>query len=165
MTWLKRIFSKDSKDSGKSVKKSEIVGMLNLDYPPKIILAWCKALEGNKDIQLFLLNNGYPEIYHATAAILLNEKAREWLMKNGYPHLMAMINAAEGNESALHWLEVHDFEILYHIANAVEDEMDSFAWLKNNTTEDIFLLAVTIKKVKDEIESNHNDTHSYGRDM
>jgi hypothetical protein len=78
---------------------------------------------------------------------------------------MAMINAAEGNETAQKWLLAHDFEILYHIAMAVEDEQMSWEWLGKNVTPDIFLLTQSIKKVKDQIEENHNDVHSFGKDI
>lgn len=165
MSWFKSIFGKDSDQKNTGRKPVAVVPMKNLDYSPKIILAWCKALEGDHDFAAFLLNNGYEELFYATQAIRLKQEARDWLMENGYPHLMAMINAAEGNESALNWLKIHDFEILYHIAEAVESQMDSFAWLKANATEDLFLLAKTIKTVKDDIEFNHNDIHSFGKDV
>jgi len=165
MSWIKRIFGKDSDQPQKGYKPgTAMVEMRNLNYPPKVIIAWCKAIQGDTQFSTFLLNNGFEELFYASQAIRLKQEARDWLMKNGYPHLMAMINAAEGNESALNWLRLHDFEILYHIANAVESEMESFAWLKTHATEDLFILATTIKKVKDEIEFNHNDVHSFGKD-
>ena len=166
MSWFKRIFGKDDEQqpSGGYKQGTAIVEMRNLNYSPKVIIAWCKAIEGNIDFGAFLLNNGFEELFYASQAIRLKQEARDWLMKNGYPHLMAMVNASEGNESALNWLRLHDFEIMYHIANAVESEMESFAWLKANATEDLFLLASTIKRVKDDIEQNHNDVHSFGRD-
>ena len=162
MSWLKRLFAKDSEQQ--SSKQPSKVLMKNLDYSPKVILAWCKTLEGEVSFGNFLLHNGFEELFHASQAILLKQEDRTWLMQNGYPHLMAMINAAEGNESALNWLKVHQFDVLYHIANAVEGEMESFDWLKAYGTEDLFLLAVTIKKVKDNIEFNHNDMYSFGKD-
>jgi hypothetical protein len=163
MSWFKRIFGKDDNRSSKVTPT--VLRHRNLDYPPKIIIAWCKALEGNTDIAGWLLDNGFEELFHTTQAIFLRQEARDWLMQNGYPHMMAMVNAAEGNESALHWLDVHNFETMYHIANAVEGEMDSFAWLKRHSTEDLFLLTTTIKKVKDQIEFNHNDMYSFGKDV
>lgn len=140
------------------------VEMKRLDYHPKIILAWAKALEGNQELASWLKDNGYEELVYANAAILLMNEARDWLMQNGYPHLMAMIHAAEGDEKAQKWLLSNDFEILYHIALAVENEQDSWKWLKENATQDLFILAQTIKLVKDQIEQNHNDIHSFGRD-
>ena len=101
----------------------------------------------------------------ATYAIYLKDDARTWLQKNGYPHLLAMINGAEGNKSAQQWLKVHNFDILYHIALAVEDEQESFFWLGKNTPIDIFMLAKAIKKIKDKIEENHNDIHSFRQDI
>lgn len=166
MSWIKRIFGKEPlQEKKKPVAGTAKIDFARLNYPPKIMLAWIKALEGNSDIARFLLENGYEELFHTTQAIMLKQPARDWLMKNGYPHLMAMVNAAEGNESALHWLDVHGFEVLYHLANAVEGEMTSFEWLRNNTDELVFLLARTIKKLKDHIEFNHNDMYSFGKDV
>lgn len=135
-----------------------------LEYHPKIILAWAKAIEGNKEFSVWLKENNYTELVFAASAIWLKQEARDWLMQNGYPHLMAMINGAEGDEKAQKWLLKNGFEILYHIALAVENEQDSWKWLNLYTTPDIFILAKTIKKVKDDIEENHNDIHSFGRD-
>ena len=135
-----------------------------LDYHPKIILAWAKALEGNKEIANYLNEHGFEELVIANSAIWLKDEARSWLMDNGFPHLMAMINAAEGDVKAQKWLLANNFEILFHIAMAVENEENSWKWLNQNATQDIFLLAKTIKKIKDSIEENHNDMHSFNRD-
>lgn len=166
MSWFSRIFSKDTNTSK---SKKPVVGKANiqfaqLNYDPKIIMAWVKELEGQQEFGVWLLNNGFPELYHTSQALRLKQEARNWLMQNGYPHLMAMVNASEGNESAQTWLRLHNFPLLLHIACAVDDEMESFAWLKANSTEMIFLLTRTIKKLKDEIEFNHNDMHSFGKD-
>ena len=48
---------------------------------------------------------------------------------------------------------------------AVEDEKESWLWLKNNSTIDIFMLTQTIKKIKDKIDENHNDIHSFNKDI
>jgi molybdopterin-guanine dinucleotide biosynthesis protein A len=153
-------------------KKREIIAkelskteLKRIDYPAKIIIAWSKAIEGNDDIMLWLKDNGYMELTMATYAIYLREEARNWLQDNGYAHLLAMINAAEGNSSAQKWLLVHDFEILYHIAMAVEDEQESWTWLGTNAPADLFILAQTIKKIKDKIEENHNDVHTFRQDL
>jgi hypothetical protein len=152
-------------------KKREIVAselsqtkLHRIDYPAKIILAWVKAIEGDSNFLQWLNENGFPELAMTTKAIYLNENSRNWLQTNGYAHLLAMVNAAEGNESAQKWLMVHDFEILFHIAMAVEDDQESWKWLKLNGTQDLFLLASTIKVVKDRIEENHNDFHSFRKD-
>lgn len=153
-------------------KKREIIAaelsktqLKRIDYHPKIIVAWAKAIEGNDDIMAWLKENGYEELTMATFAIYLKEEARNWLQENGYAHLLAMINAAEGNESAQKWLLTHDFEILYHIAMAVEDDQSSWQWLGTNAPADLFLLAQSIKKVKDQIEENHNDIHTFRKDL
>lgn len=160
MSWIKRIFSKDTSEN--AIPK--VVKMEQLVYPPKIILATAKALEGNIELGRYLLENGYEELFYFVQAAHLKEEARKWLMNNGFPHLMALLNAAEGNESALTWLKVHQFDLFLHIAQAVEEEMDSFEWLKLNSTEDLFYFTLSLKKVKDNIEFNHNDMYSFGKD-
>ncbi len=153
-------------------KKREIVAadlsrtkLQRIDYHPKIVLAWAKAIDGSDEFMLWLRENGYEELTMATFAIYLKDDARNWLQNNGFAHLLAMINAAEGNESAQKWLLTHDFEILYHIAMAVENEQESWLWLQKNAPADLFILAQTIKKVKDKIEENHNDIHTFGKDL
>lgn len=157
-------FRKKGKANAKSVNDVTKVTVYPIDYPPKIILAWAKAIEGNEEILFWLRDNGYTELVMATYAISLKKEARTWLTANGYPHLMAMINAAEGNEMAQKWLLAHGFEMLYHMAMAIEDEEESWVWLGNNVTADMFLLTQTIKKVKDQIEESHNDVHTFRKD-
>lgn len=148
-----------------NLEKIQKVPLKNINYSPKIILAWAKAIEGNEEITRWLKENGYEELSMATFAIYLKEEARLWLQENGYYQLMAMINAAEGNESAQRWLLKNDFEILFHIALAVENEQSSWAWLKHNTTQDIFILAQIIQIIKDKIEEHHNDVHTFRKDL
>lgn len=137
----------------------------SIDYDPKIIIAWAKAVEGNDDIMSWLKENGYPELFMATYAIYLKDEARDWLTQNGYAHLMAFINAAEGIESAQKWLLTHKFDLLYHMALAIENEEESLVWLRKNSSQDILLLTKSIKKIKDKIEENHNDIHSFRKDL
>ncbi len=143
--------------------EENVIPMKPMNYHPKIILAWVKAIEGDKEFLEWLTNNGYPELTIACSAIHLKEDARTWLMKNGYQHLMAMIHAAEGSKKAQKWLLINKLEILYHIALAVESEKESWIWLKENSTQDIFILAQVIKRVKDGIEERHNDIHNFGK--
>ena len=51
------------------------------------------------------------------------------------------------------------------MALAIEDEQTSWQWLGQNVTADMFLLTKSIKKVKDDIEENHNDIHSFRKDI
>jgi hypothetical protein len=162
LNWIKK---KKSNELDRSISNADIVPMKPIDYPAKIILAWAKAIEGNQEILLWLKDNGYPELVMATYAIHLKNEAREWLPQNGYPQLLAFINAAEGNEKALGWLRVNDMELLFHMADAIEGEQGSWEWLSTNATPDLFILTQTIKKVKDQIEENHNDVHTFGKDL
>jgi hypothetical protein len=163
MSWFKNIFGKDEVKKKVEVQKANIE-FASFNYPPKILLAWIKALEGNTEIGLFLLNNGYEELYHTHQALLLNQIARNWLLKNGYPHLMAFINASEGNESAQKWLSIHGFEVLCEASKAVDGDMESFKWLNQLNDPILFQLIKTIKQVKDQIEFNHNDMYTFGKD-
>lgn len=165
MSIFKKLFGKDGVEENAPQKGKANIEFAQLNYPPKILLAWMKAIEGHQELDLYLLNNGYEELYHTTQALKLNLPARKWLMENGYPHLMAMVNAAEGNEHAQRWLQLHGFELLFHLAMAIEGEMTSFGWLKAHTDPLMFQLAKTIKTVKDQIEFNHNDMYSFGKDL
>lgn len=158
-------FKKKEKALPKKVEDVKTLPVKPIDYHPKIILAWAKAIEGNDDLMLWLKDNGFPELTMATYAIYLKEEARDWLTQNGYPHLMAMIHASEGNEMAQKWLLAHDFMILYHMAMAVENEEESWVWLGKHVSPDMFILTQSIKKVKDQIEENHNDVHSFRKDI
>ena len=163
MNWLNK-FRRKEDNKIKSVPSNK-PALKSINYPPKIILAWSKAIEGNKEISNWLNSNGYQELVFASAAIHLKQDARDWLMQNGYAHLMAMINAAEGEEKAQKWLIKYKFNLLYHIAMVSEHENDSMIWLRKHATPDLFILAKTIRKIKDKIEENHNDIHSYGKDL
>ncbi|MDX1445103.1 hypothetical protein [Lishizhenia sp.] len=162
------LFNKKRKEKRQvSIQKVTKLESKELTYHPKIIIAWAKAIEGNTDLLNYLNENGFEELFMATYALKLKDEARDWLMKNGYPHLMAFINAAEGNQQALQWLKMNNFTALYYMAEAIDGEQNGykgFAWLKNNATPDIFELTRIIKKLKDGIEENHNDVHSFGVD-
>ena len=136
-----------------------------INYPANVIVLWAKAIEGDKVIQLWLRENGYESLFHATNAIFLIQDSRDWLMENGYAHLMAMINAAEGLKQAQQWLLANRMELLYHIGRAVDHENDSWDWLGKNATPDLFMLAKSIQFIKDQIEENHGDIHSFGKDL
>ena len=150
----------------KKPEKSEVgpskLVMNPVDYHPKIVLAWSKAIKGNKEILEWLSKNGFEELAVACWAIRLNDEARSWLLQNGYPQLMAFINAAEGNESALKWLEEYNMQVYLHMAKAIDGEIDSYYWLQKNTTPDVFMLTKSIERVKDEIEERHRDVHKFG---
>jgi hypothetical protein len=155
-------FKKNKK--GKESEEIQRTTLKSINYPPKIILAWAKVVEGNKDIASWLITNGYPEIVHVSSAIHLSDPSRDWLMKNGYAHLMAFVNAAEGNLKALNWIRSQKYDLLYQMAKAIDGDNDSWLWIQKNATADIFILTQAIKTVKDRIEDNHNDIHTFGRD-
>lgn len=163
MSILKKLFQKDS-DSLNSSKATKIT-IKKMEYPSKIILAWTEALKGNLEIAKWLNENGYEELVHANLAIKLNQLSRNWLMDNGYPHIMAFINAAEGDENAKKWLLKYRFELLWHLAIYIDGENESNNWIQKNASPEFIYLAKIIKDIKDKIEENHNDIHSFRKDL
>lgn len=159
MSWFKK--------KKREIKTSELsrTKLKPLNYEPKIIIAWAQAVSGNDKILNWLNENGFQELTMSCYAIKLKDEARNWLQNNGYAHILAMINAAEGNKNAQKWLKIHNFDLLYHIAMFVEGDMQSTKWIAQNASSDIFLLANAIRGVKNEIEENHNDIHSFGKDL
>lgn len=147
------------------IDKTKKVLVKPINYPPKILIAWAKAIEGNKDILQWLSQNGYPELAMATYAIYLKDEARNWLTENGYPHLLAMINGAERDEKAKLWLKQFGFDLLFHMAEAIDDSNESIKWLKLHATADIMMVTQAIKTIKDQIEDNHNNIHYFGKDF
>jgi hypothetical protein len=136
----------------------------NLEYPPKILLAWAEAIGGNGKIRDWLISNGYPELGIFTFALRNKEDARQWLMDKGFPHLMAMINACERNQRAIEWLTKHDFIILLHMGLAADGNEESFQWLRSNGHFEAAMIAKRMEVVKDEIEENNNDPHRISPD-
>ena len=163
MGWFNK--NKNKKASDGERETINIKGLKSINYPSKIILAWAKAVEGNSELQDWLKDNGYRELYAAVQAIYLRDEPRQWLLINGYAHLLAMIHCCEGNEKASEWLLRNNFDLLYHIGKAVDHEADSWIWLRKNSSEDIFILTKSIQFIKDRIEENHNDMHSINRDL
>jgi hypothetical protein len=159
-------FNKKNKENDKEiVPEMKAVPLKPINFPASIILLWIKAIDGDKVVQLWLRENGYEALFHATNAIYLIQDSRDWLMENGYAHLMAMINTSEGLVQAQQWLMAHKMELLFHIGRAVDHENDSWEWLGKNATPDLFMLAKSIQFIKDKIEENHRDIHSFGKDL
>jgi len=60
-------------------------------YPPKILIAFGEAINGNDKIFNWLLKNGYPELAALSKAIRGSDEAFRWLMQNGFPHFAASL--------------------------------------------------------------------------
>ena len=162
MGWFKK--NKKSKEKTSEKESLTKVPLRPIQYSNMVILAWAKAVEGNQDLQKWLVENGYEELVHFSFAIRLKEDSRVWLMDNGYAHLMAMINGCEGNVHAQKWLLEFGFHNLYHVARAIDYEQDSWKWLAIKKRNQLAILAKSIQKVKDKIEETHNDIHSMNKD-
>ena len=139
--------------------------MKPLKYPTKILIGWNEAIGGNKDLRdWFMESDDFKELGIFVHALLLKQDAREWLMENGYAHLMAMINGVEGSKEALHWLDKAGFKTLKHVALSGDGDDEAFQWLKVNGHDEFAMISMTIRKVKDDIEADHEDIHKFGRD-
>ena len=163
-SFMKNWFKKNRETRKVDVNAQKKIKTLPFDYHPKIILAWAKGIDGNTDLLNYLYENDYKELVMAAHAIHLKDEARDWLMENGYPHVMAMINASEGNEQAQQWLKINNYLLFYHMAIAIDGDNTGFTWINQNSTEDFFYLTRIIKKVKDAIEEEHNDTHRMSKE-
>jgi hypothetical protein len=96
--------------------------------------------------------------------LVLKDEARQWLSQNGFAHLLAFVNACEGNEQAKMWLKNNQFNTLYNMAQAVDGEEENIAWMIKYTSQEMVVLTQAIKRLKDDIEANHNDVHKFGMD-
>ena len=70
---LRKLFGSGKKESAKSTTPIVAAPLHDINYPSLVIIAWTKAVEGNEDLQLWLRDNGYPELYMATFAVLLKD--------------------------------------------------------------------------------------------
>lgn len=158
-------FFRKNKDKEDKEEVPQNVKLKPLNYPPKILIGWAEAISGNKELtDWFLASDDYKELGLTVHALLLKDDARTWLMENGYAHLMAMVNGCEGNKEAIHWLKKSNFITLMHVALAGDGDQASYQWLLNKGHKEFAIISQKIKVLKDQIEENHNDIHSFGKD-
>ena len=81
------------------------------NYPPKILIAFGEALDGNKKIYQWLFQNGYRELAALVSSIMAKDDAFDWLMKH-YPRFAAFTHAIEGSTEALAWLTKYKYGFL-----------------------------------------------------
>lgn len=128
-------------------------------YSEKIILAWAEAVDGNKEIRDWLMQNGYPELGLFVFALHHKGEARQWLMENNFPHLMATIECSEGRNQACQWLINYDFGILEKVARIADNDESNVQWMLDNSESSFLRLALRMRKIKNEIQSRHDDIH------
>ena len=133
--------------------------MKGLNYPAKILIAWCECISGNEKITQWLIKNGFTELGLFRYALRNEDRSRKWLLDNGHPHLMALINGIEGNEDALNWLKAHGFELLYQMALAGDGNKEAILYLEQGDRKIFGLLAKRMEVVKDEIQAANIDYH------
>jgi hypothetical protein len=135
-----------------------IFATMAVEYPPKVLLAWAEAIQGNTKIRDWLTTNGFTELGMFCFAARNKDDARAWLLSN-HPHLMAVINGAESNQQAVKWLFENNFKPLAYVAVAGDGYKDGLLWLKNNGHQELAAVANALFLVKSEIERDNNDTH------
>ena len=90
-------------------------------YPNEAFDALIRTVRDKDDAaQRWLLDNGYPELYHLWDAIEGVEPSFQWLMKNGYRHLAAVVDGLSGKDSAKAWLITSGYPALAAFVDACE---------------------------------------------
>ncbi len=118
-----------------------------LQYDVKILLAFGKAIDGEKDFFDWLLNNGYQELAALSNAIRGDEEAVQWLLKSNYPQYGVLSNAMDNETNAVKWLIDYKDEFLIHFAQASRGNEDSIEWLRKKQLNIFIMLAGKINKV------------------
>ncbi len=118
-----------------------------LDYDAKILLAFGKAVDGDKDFFEWLLNNGFPELAALANAIRGDEGAVQWLLKSNYPQYGVLSNAMDNETNAVKWLIEYKDDFLLHFAQAARGNDDSIEWLRKKQLNIFIMLAGKINSV------------------
>ncbi len=130
------------------------------EYDAKILMALGEAIDGNKKIFAWLLNNNYPELAAFTAAVHADEKALMWLIKHGYPHLAILSDAIDDEDKAKEWFKKYNltFYLIFADACSVGGEA-AMKWLQDHKYKVLMILAMKIKEVLKQQAFDHYDYH------
>jgi len=123
--------------------------MENSYYDARIWLAFGEAVNANKEISDWLMQNGYPEVAALAYAIRGSEEATEWLFKNKFFHLAALDAAIDENAQARKWLADHDHTLLGIFADACQGKQAAINWFYANKMEAFVRIAQRIKHLRD----------------
>ena len=72
---------------------------------------------------------------------------------------MALINGIEGNQNALIWLKKNGLDVLEKMALAADNDDGALGWLAKNTDNEFVQLSLVMRRIKNDIERDNNDTH------
>jgi hypothetical protein len=128
-------------------------------YPPKIIVAFGEAIHDNKEIQNWLLKNGYPELAALAFAIRGSNEAFEWLMKNGYYSLAALDSAIDEDQKAYQWLRDNHLSSHIVFADACAGKKEAIEWFLRNRLLALFRITQMIKKLRDSHTFDYHKLH------
>lgn len=106
-------------------------------YPAKILFALGETIRGNDKIQLWLAENGYPEIAAFSNAVRGSSEAEKFLLKT-YPSLAALDAAIDNNLKAYLWLKKNNLILYIVFADACKGKQQAIDWLKTKNL-DIFI--------------------------
>jgi hypothetical protein len=130
-----------------------------LKYPPKILVAFGEAVMDNKEIQNWLLKNGYPELAALAFSIRGSDEAFTWLMKNGHLSLAALDSAIDEDPKAYQWLL--DNNVPNHIvfADACQGKKEAIEWLLRKRLLPVFRITQVIRKLRDSHTFDYHKLH------
>jgi len=127
-------------------------------YPAKIIIAWGEALDGNKKIYNWLLNNGYPELAALSSAIHASRDALNWLLEHE-PRLAILSNAIDGEKHAISWLVKNQEELLLTFADACNDDKKAKRWLAERNLQALINIADKVFEILKQQRHDRVDYH------
>ena len=129
-----------------------------LDYPVKILVAFGETINGNEEIQKWLLNNGYPELAALSNAIRGSDDAFNWLMKHK-PEFAALDAAIANDPKAMLWLNNHKLYFLIVFADACRGKEEALQWLGEKDLQVFLRLAHRIKEIRDAHSYDYHKMH------
>lgn len=129
-------------------------------YPLKILIAFNEALNGNKKIYEWLVNNKYPELAALISGIKGSVPAYKWLSKHKFLAFCAFIDALEEDIKALEWLKNHKFDLLLTILLYCKGDIRTELLLKKKA-KIYFYIAKSIKDIYTQTEKENEDMFNY----
>ena len=130
-----------------------------LKYPPKILVAFGETIGGGKEIQEWLLKNGYPELGAFSYAVQGSDEAAEWLLKNGFPELAALDGAIDEDQKAYDWLKRHHLEFHIVFADAVHGKGEAIEWFIRNNLRVLLAITQKIRQLRDSHTFDYHKLH------
>jgi hypothetical protein len=129
------------------------------NYPPKILLAFGEAIDGNRVIHDWLVKNGYPELGALAYAIRGSDEAFTWLLQNGFPHMAALDSAIDEKPQAYKWLKENNFPNHIVFADACQNKREAVDWFMKNRLQLLFRITQRIRILRDNVTFDYHKLH------